>query len=56
MVDHGETLTWPEHWPQNLIVDKHSTGILLIVITSKNKGAKYKLKKRLKTRTKAVHG
>jgi len=26
MVDHGETLTWPEHWPQNLIVDKHSTG------------------------------
>jgi thymidine phosphorylase len=26
MVEHGETLTWPEHWPQNLIVDKHSTG------------------------------
>ena len=26
MVDHGETLTWPAHWPANLIVDKHSTG------------------------------
>ena len=55
MVDHGETLTWPEHWPQNLIVDKHSTGILSIVTTSTNKAAKYRLKKHLKTGTEAVH-